>query len=237
MKHTATVLLMTIVAITLTCAAFAENLRSIPVELTLGGDVTTSFEVYADAGLTTPLSELTLSDGGYTINDNVKYIAGEAYLNITYGNTGRWYFLIYTSNDIPWHGEFDYQGGFISNQANNLLSTDGSHASLCWKYNNPLRLGKEQGEVGDIISGAFRGEESMYVFMLNIPPGKTPYDIEINDYETRHDVLRWASIVCYSDSNCFSYFMPIRITFGVDLASSCRATTYTSTLNFEVYYE
>ncbi len=230
MKHTATVLLMTIVAITLTCAAFAENLRSIPVELTLGGDVTTSFEVYADAGSTTPLSELTLSDGGYTINDNVKYIAGEAYLNITYGNTGKWHLLIYTSNDIA----DPYMGwpSFLPTQANHLLSTDGSCASLLWKYNNPRILDPENRPVGSIISaeewaGQYFDEyrDPMYIYMHNFTDGNVdPQASFISYYD--HE---------YNSNIPLSY--PIRITFGVDLGSSCRATTYTSTLNFEVYYE
>ncbi len=230
MKFTA--ILMMICTCLFVNASFAQMSRTLPVSLTLTGDRLTSFEVYHDATSTTPLTELALSSGGHTINDDVQYIAGELYLDIERGNTGSWHVLMYTSNDVPQYAY--YPNSFSSDQANNLLATDGSFASLQWKYNHSVRLVAETKSIGaTITSYDWSCADTMYIFMVNIPPLMTPADFTLQD-------LYNAQIVTYQTNQSLSSANlddRIRITFGVDLSSSCRAATYTANLNIEVYYE
>ncbi len=228
MKRISAVLLLSLFVVVNT--AFAQTSRNIPVSLTLTGDQVAQFEVYPDATSTTPLTSLTLISGGHTINDNVKYIAGEVYLDIQPGNTGSWYLLIYTANDVS--DDYYYPGVFTIDQGNLLLANDGSTASLHWKYNNPLRLEPEVNAVGTEL-GLYNwiGDNPNYIFMVNNDPTNPTPDI--------HDYIN-AQIMTYKSNQYNTYFdfdQRARITFGVDLTSSCRAATYEANLVFEVYYE
>jgi hypothetical protein len=198
---------------------FAEP-KNIPVSLTMeGGTQSTTFEVYPDETSTTALTSLVLSDGGYNINSNVKYIAGKIYLDVTPDNTdSKWYLVILTAN-------YDYCG----EECNHLYATDGSGASLQWKYRTQLRHGYEEAPVGSIIpenEWTFSGEDLKYLYMWNMPP-----ELPADSYE-------WASIVNYTHSG--QVVLPgtrLQVVFGVDLGSSFRAATYTGNLAFEVYYK
>ena len=228
MKRISVILLLGLFVVVNT--AFAQMSRNIPVSLTLTGDQVAQFEIYPDATSTTPITSLNLTAAGHTINDNVQYIAGEVYIDFQPGNTGSWYFLIYTANEI----QPGWPSGFVSDQANNLLADDGSYASLHWKYNHPFMLYPDTRAVGTTITNLewgnnYSNEELAYLYLENFPQGVTGAG-----------AFEQASLISYKSNQftlSFDTNQRLRIPFAVDLNSSCRATTYTANLVFEVYYE
>ncbi len=204
-------------------ALYAGNERSIPVSISLYGDTATSFSVYTSSTGSVPLNAVPLSSGGYEITDDVRYVAGKAYIDLTPGNTGSWYLVIYTTN--PSTAEFN------PDDYSDLINTGDPSQKIQWKYRNPHIFGNVSTPVGSLIPDCTWRDPNMleYKYFLNLSNGKTAHDI--NEEQT----LAWASVAHYKNTRnkpCER----IELLFGVDLSTTDEPGTYRNSLSLEIYY-
>ena len=204
--------------------AYSLELKTIPVSLSISGDHATSFDVCTTANGNVPLNSVALCSGGYQITDDVRYVAGKAYIDITPGNTGKWYLLVYTTNaSTPEYNPEDYS---------DLINSADSSQTIKWKYRNAHIFGEFSQPVGAVISNTQWADPYAleYKYFLNLSNGRGPDDIEDDS------TLEWASIVNYKNLHN-KPDSRIELLFGVDLSSTDQSGEYSSALTIEVYYK
>ncbi len=213
-----------VVFIVMQPAAYSLDLKTIPISLTVSGDRATSFDVYTSRNGNVPLSAVALCSGGYQITDDIRYVGGKAYIDITPGNTGKWYLVVYTTNAST--SEYNPEDHA------DLINSNDSSQIIKWKYRNSHIFGEFSQPVGAVIGNIFWEHPNYleYKYFLNLSNGSGPDDI------TDDATLEWASIVHYKNL----YNKPdgrIELLFGVDLTTTDQAGEYTSALTIEVYYK
>ncbi len=213
MKHVFTVLIVSGVLCGLTSLVYPQT--------------TTTFTIYSSSSGSDELTtSLPMSNGSHYINESVKFVTAEAYLDVSEGTTSGWYLTIYTSTpSSPSFNPYDESG---------LFRAVPPYQMLIWKYRNAALYGQTSMTVGETITdiewaGLSPIIEAKYKYLYNVSTGGGAADI----YSL---ALSWASVVYDGDGYTNVPGTRIQLLFGIDLSSATYAGTYSATLNFEVYY-
>lgn len=196
---------------------------ALPVSVMFTGTRPCEYSVYTSRNSSQEVNALHLSSGGHQITEDIKYVAGRCYVDVTPQSYGEWYLLVYTSNP-----------GGQDNSNLTLFGGGDNPPSLIWKYRNQVPEGTtEINEVGQQIPlhqwQGVAGGLPEYKYLYNVAPGS---DGASMTQESRE----YASIVNYkTDSNTWKFRDRIELLFGIDLSSNNANGTYTTTIYFEVY--
>ncbi len=179
-----------------------------------------TFTVYTSQTGSTQLDGLRLSSGNHQISELIYYVAGAMYVDVDPGSYGKWYLTMYTQHPL---------GYPVSELFNETTLTD----VLIWKYRNESIFGYDSSLIGETIHPvAWRG--------MTTPPIDPEYRYFVHigtggPGSVTQDTLEYVSIVDYKTT--WDYSNRIQLQVGIDLSSSAANGTYSTELNFEVYYQ
>ncbi len=166
----------------------------------------TTFSLYDAANDGNVISSIPLDRDNESVDSNRKFTAGKVYIQIDKDND-TWVLIAYTKN--------------IADSSN--LQNTPRGASLVWKYRNAPIFGEDSDPLGTTISDADWSDSInlKYKYFVNSPTGSSGLTIAQKNY---------AKIL---DSTAV-YPKRVQITFGLDMSSTVKSGTYSTTLEFEL---
>lgn len=224
------------------------------ISVQANADTETTFAIYASSGGTQQLTEIELDNAGLTLQDsynlltgenNYRYLAGKAYIQVTPGtDPGNWYLVAYTSN----RADDSFNRGNDSTlfiKENDSVGEPLPHA-LIWKYRNEVLNGETTSSIGMPI---YFGWDSYFKYFINEETGDMDavwdqgvvdldHDGELteleNDAYQTYTPFWYATIIDYTYTWSWASNR-IQLAFGIQLGNAYRKGDYGTTLNFEMY--